>query len=221
MVQHNIFFKKSLRVTLLYVTRIKATRCETLRTVTKDNSKNNHFWHIASMYCWWFMKTIYFDLSQAISHINFWNVLLSRNGSLRKMSPYNFSPTEPISLIVYENNLFWYITNQCSIRNFEICSQKSSPEPNVSSYDFFHFWPHCIHSPWKWSILIYHNPYGIGNFEMSSKMSWRWAGYNIFSLFWPHFIHNAVKLLILMCHTMYFKWNFKMSSQICSIKLNE
>ena len=31
--------------TIYFDTRIKATRCETLRTVTTNNSKNTHIWH--------------------------------------------------------------------------------------------------------------------------------------------------------------------------------
>ena len=54
---------------ILSKTCIKATSCETLRTVTTDNSKNPHIWHTASMYRWWLMKKIYFDIFQAISYI--------------------------------------------------------------------------------------------------------------------------------------------------------
>ena len=58
-------------------TRIKATRCETLRTVTTNNSK----------------KLTIDLLPQCIINVP-------------KVKGYNFFISEPILLIVYENDLF-------------------------------------------------------------------------------------------------------------------
>ena len=66
----------------LFVTRIKATRCETLRTVTTNNSKNHSH------------STYYFNVSLMV----------------QKWTATIFSTSEPILLIVHETNLFWYVT---------------------------------------------------------------------------------------------------------------
>ena len=112
--------------TKTFQTRIKATRCETLRTVKTNNSK----------------KTLKFDLlPQCII-----------NGP--KVNGYNFfhfwthfidSPWKRSILI--RHNQYWN-------SNFKMSSQNGSPEPKVSSYNFFHFWPHFIDCAWKRSILI-------------------------------------------------------------------
>ena len=57
------------------LTRMKATRCETLRTVTTNNSKK----HPHLTYC-----------------LNEWS----------EVNGYNFFTSEPILLIVHENDLF-------------------------------------------------------------------------------------------------------------------
>ena len=63
-------------------TRIKATRCETLRTVTTNNSKK----HSHLTYC------------------------LNVSLMVQKWTATIFSTSEPILLIVHENDLFWYVT---------------------------------------------------------------------------------------------------------------
>ena len=123
-------------------TRIKATRCEALRTVTTNNSK----------------KTLTFDLlPQCII-----------NGP--KVNGYNFfhfwthfidSPWKRSILIRHNQYLIW---------NLKMSSQNGSLELKVSSYNFFHFWPHCIDCPSKRSILIYHNHIQYEIFKMSSQI---------------------------------------------------
>ena len=63
-------------------TRIKATRCETLRTVKTNNSKK----HSNLTYC------------------------LNVSFMVQKGTATIFSTSEPILLIVHENDLFWYVT---------------------------------------------------------------------------------------------------------------
>ena len=174
-------------------TRIKATRCETLRTVTTNNSK----------------KTLTFDLlPQCII-----------NGP--KVNGYNFfhfwthfidSPWKRSILIRHNQYLNW---------KFKMSSQNSSPERKVSSYNFFNFWPHFIVSPWKRSILICHNQHLLWNLKMSSQNGSRElkvSSYNFFH-FWPHFIDCPWKRSILIYHNHIQYEIFKMSSQIGSIEL--
>ena len=169
-------------------TRIKATRCETLRTVTTNNS-NKH------------------------SHLTYClNVSLMVQKWTATIFSTSDSPWKRSILISHNQYLNW---------NFKMSSQNGSPERKVSSYNFFHFWPHFIVSPWKRSILICHNQHLLWNLKMSSQNGSRElkvSSYNFFH-FWPHFIDCPWKRSILIYHNHIQCEMFKMSSQICSIEL--
>ena len=85
----------------------------------QQTSLKTLFWHTASMYYWWFMKTIYFDNSQAISHIKFWTELSKWR---KKWAHFIESPWKR-SILIY--------TNQYLIYNFEMSSENCSPKGKV------------------------------------------------------------------------------------------
>ena len=105
-------------------------------------------------------------------------------------------------------------------------STNGSRELKVSSYNFFHFWPHFIDCPWKRSILIYHNHIQYENFKMSSQIGsieLIWAEIEPVTFF-PHF--DPILFIVqsnyqFWCATLWtlneiFKWAPK-SAQLSSI----
>ena len=102
-------------------TRIKATRCETLRTDTTNNSKFEKtkisffphfepilFTRIKATRCET-LRTVTTNNSKKHSHLTY---CLNVSLMVQKRTATNFSTSEPILfiLIVHENNLFWYVT---------------------------------------------------------------------------------------------------------------
>ena len=90
-------------------TRIKATRCETLRTDTTNNSKK----HLNLTYCINITLMVHKkDLFWYITNYIINEVLkwaLQTTHLSQKWAATIFFTSEPILLIFHENDLFWYV----------------------------------------------------------------------------------------------------------------
>ena len=78
-----------------------------------------------------------------------------------------FSTSDPILLVVHENDLFWYITTIFNMKFLKWApksAQSSYNELKMSRYHFPSFRPHFIHSAVKLSILMCHTMDFLWNF---------------------------------------------------------
>ena len=103
----------------------------------------------------------------------------------RKWDRTIFYTSEPVLLMVYKNDIFWYITANIQYEILKWALKTAHLSQKGARTIFSTSDPIFIDGPWKWSILIYHNQYGIWNFEINSKrlnialMNWKRAS-NIF-----------------------------------------